>query len=178
MQFTRLLSSFTSASVALLLFDACQAATQDKKVGAGMAVGAGVAGAAVYRAATGGCWAQCTHGMICDPVSGTCVDAPRRDRAHAPGLPPADAASRWWEHEPACPPGAALDRDGFDGEERRAILCRKDGVPEGRATFFYSSGRKQEEGDNCAGKPCHRWTYWDEDGRVNHVEDLAEPQDH
>jgi hypothetical protein len=31
---------------------------------------------AIYRATTGGCWAACQNGRVCDPESGTCVEAP------------------------------------------------------------------------------------------------------
>lgn len=41
--------------------------------GAAATAGLGVAGAAAYRATTGGCWGQCLNGMVCDRASGMCV---------------------------------------------------------------------------------------------------------
>lgn len=57
------------------------------------------------------------------------------------------------------------------------MACKNaDGVEQGRATFFHSNGKKQTEGTYCTGKPCHLWTYWGEDGVLDHVEDLGEPK--
>jgi hypothetical protein len=91
------------------------------------------------------------------------------------GLPGASAAARWWEIDEPCPNGTKLDRSSYD-EDRRVIRCATpDGVGEGPVTFFHSNGRKQMEGENCRGKPCRVWTYWDEDGHQSKVEDLGEP---
>jgi hypothetical protein len=165
------------AWIALLACVACEAATRNKSTGAALAVGAGVTGAAVYRATTGGCWAQCTHGKVCDRATGTCVDAadrgPALGRKSTTGA--ADAELRWWEAATPCPPSSTLDRRSFD-DDGRVMACKTaDGVEEGRATFFHSNGKKQMEGSYCAGIPCHVWTYWDEDGAVDRVEDLGEP---
>jgi hypothetical protein len=35
-----------------------------------------VAAIAVHRATTGGCWATCLHGLVCDHATGTCVERP------------------------------------------------------------------------------------------------------
>ncbi len=162
-----------------ILLVGCEAATRDKKLGAGVAVATGLTGAAIYRATTGGCWAQCTHGKICDRKSGTCVDAVRDP--HAAGAKAssttgaASADSHWWEDESPCPEGAALDRQSFE-EDGRVMSCKTaDGVENGRATFFFTNGRKQMEGSYCAGVPCRVWTNWDEDGAVNRVEEIGEP---
>ena len=45
----------------------------NKPAGAAAAVGFGVGAAAIYRATTGGCWADCRPGLVCDRPSGTCV---------------------------------------------------------------------------------------------------------
>jgi hypothetical protein len=127
---------------------------------------------------TGGCWAQCTHGKVCDRKTGTCVDSVDRS-PHGAGSAQragANASARWWEDSTPCPPDATLDRGSFD-EDGRVMACKtKDGIENGRATFFHTNGRKQMEGTYCAGKPCHQWTYWGEDGVLDRVEDLGEPE--
>jgi hypothetical protein len=45
----------------------------NKGAGAATAVGFGVGAAAIHRAATGGCWADCRPGLVCDRGSGTCI---------------------------------------------------------------------------------------------------------
>lgn len=162
-----------------LSLGACNVATRDKKVGAGVAVGTALAGAAVYRAASGGCWAQCTHGTVCDPASGTCVEMARAQASSAGSGAVAahDPEGRWWEKEPPCPPGDHLD-DGSLGLEVRALICvASDGVPDGPATFFHGNSRKQSEGWNCRGKPCGVWTHWDEGGAVERVVDFGPPEE-
>lgn len=60
-------------------------ATQNKAAGAAAAVGLGVAAAGVSRA-TGGCFSQCTYGLVCDAESGTCIpEAQAKARAQATG---------------------------------------------------------------------------------------------
>jgi hypothetical protein len=60
-------------------------ATQNKAAGAAAAVGLGMAAAGVSRAG-GGCWSQCTFGLVCDTESGTCIpEAQARARAQATG---------------------------------------------------------------------------------------------
>ncbi len=44
------------------------------------AVAFGVVATGVYRGVTGGCWAQCTHGLVCDEESGTCVPYEQKAR--------------------------------------------------------------------------------------------------
>ncbi len=159
--------------VALLALPACGAAERDKKVGAGVALGAGVGAAAVYRATTGGCWAQCPSGLMCDRKSGTCVEAAQVSSGKDPAMAaPATSEGAWWEKERPCPEGAELDRTGFD-EERRVILCvNAAGVGQGPVTFFYPNGKKQSEGEHCNGKRCGLWTHWDEAGGVSRVEQV------
>lgn len=163
--------------VALILCLSCEAATRNKSTGAAVAVGAGVTGAAVYRATTGGCWAQCTHGKVCDHRTGTCVDSIDGPSSGRKSLAAgADASLRWWDEATPCPPDASLDRRSFE-DDGRVMACKNaDGVEQGRATFFHSNGKKQTEGTYCTGKPCHLWTYWGEDGVLDHVEDLGEPK--
>jgi hypothetical protein len=47
-----------------------------KYASAGVTAGLGVAAAGIYRASTGGCWADCRPGTTCDEPSGTCVPLP------------------------------------------------------------------------------------------------------
>jgi len=150
---------------------ACTVATPNKKVGAGIAAGTAITGAAIHRGATGGCWAQCTHGRICDRVSGTCVEAARAraSSAQAPAAVTSAATdTKWWEKEPPCPTGTSL----AGGADERVYRCvSADGTAQGPVTFLHGNGRKQMEGWNCRGEACRVWTYWDEDGRVLGVED-------
>jgi hypothetical protein len=164
-------------AIACFLLFGCEAATRNKTTGAAVAVGAGVGGAAIYRAATGGCWAQCTHGKVCDRASGTCVEAADRPHsAQATLSSAADATAKWWEKPDPCPPGALPDTRSYE-DDGRVMSCKTaEGVEDGRSTFFHTNGRKQMEGSYCAGTPCHVWTHWDEDGAVQRVEDLGEPK--
>lgn len=57
-----------------------------------------VAGAAVYRAASGGCWAACNAGWMCNPDSGRCEPIsreaqPRLVRRPDPATNAADAGA-------------------------------------------------------------------------------------
>lgn len=62
------------AALALASSVACGSSpSRNDYAGAAIALGFGVAGAGVHRAATGGCYAQCTHGLVCDRESGQCV---------------------------------------------------------------------------------------------------------
>ena len=66
--------SVRCAPFAVLLLAGCAAdVSSNKAAGAVAAVGFGVAAAGVYRATTGGCWAECRPGLRCDQASGTCV---------------------------------------------------------------------------------------------------------
>ena len=60
-------------AVLLAAFGCSADASANKTSGAAAAVGFGVGAAAVYRATTGGCWAECRPGLVCDRASGTCV---------------------------------------------------------------------------------------------------------
>ncbi|MCA9592536.1 MAG: hypothetical protein KC776_04470 [Myxococcales bacterium] len=135
---------------------------------AAIATGAAVAAAGVYRATTGGCWAACPPRRYCNSATGTCDEFPQ-------GSPPVAAAAAapeandWWRAgDAACPEGAALD------EDEPVILCtRPDGTPHGPATFFYSNGRRESEGEYRDGKPIGVWRHWDEDGHPTKTEDLG-----
>ena len=63
----------TAATTAIV---ACNHSGRNDYAGAAVTAGAAVGGAALYRATTGGCWAQCLHGLVCDPKSGLCVEHP------------------------------------------------------------------------------------------------------
>lgn len=142
---------------------------------AAIATGAVVAAAGVYRATTGGCWAQCSPGRYCNRQSGTCEELPRGVPATA--APPADNEVRaWWEAgDAACPQGATLDKTPSP-EGDAVILCsRADGTPHGPATFFYANGRREMEGQYYDGKPVGTWKHWDEDGKPSKTEELGQP---
>lgn len=140
---------------------------------AAVVTGAALVTAGVYRATTGGCWAQCTPGRYCNRKSGLCEELPR-------GAPPRAAAAapvpeqNWWEAgEAACPEGSTLNKDPSE-EGDPVILCsRADGTPHGRATFFYSSGRREMEGEYRDGKAVGAWQHWDEDGKPGKLEQLG-----
>jgi hypothetical protein len=64
----------TLASLALLLLVlSCARARTNNYGAAGAGLGGTVLGTGIYRAATGGCWANCTHGWYCERDSGLCV---------------------------------------------------------------------------------------------------------
>jgi hypothetical protein len=57
-----------------------------------------VAGTAAYRAVTGGCWAACNTGWVCNPESGRCEPITREPeqrllRRPQPSPKPADAGA-------------------------------------------------------------------------------------
>ncbi len=61
---------------------ACGSSQRNKKnyADAPKAVAFGVVATGVYRGVTGGCWAQCTHGLVCDEESGTCIPYEQKAR--------------------------------------------------------------------------------------------------
>lgn len=91
--------------ITVLLFPAACANTPDQRVqysSAAVGLATGVTGAAIYRATTGGCWANCRQGMYCDRDSGLCKPMP---------CPNGDcsASSSAAAPAPASPPPPALD---------------------------------------------------------------------
>jgi hypothetical protein len=64
-------------------------------------LGLAVAGAAVYRAATGNCWASCPSGHVCDRESGLCVAL-----ECAPGCPVGQECVRDLDGKTRCAPSA------------------------------------------------------------------------
>ncbi|MEZ4226785.1 MAG: hypothetical protein R3B13_37935 [Polyangiaceae bacterium] len=140
---------------------------------AAIVTGVAVAAAAAYRA-TGGCWAQCQPGLYCNERTGMCEELPPGTGPGA-SLSPDPEPSPWWEAgDAACPAGSKLDRSPSE-EGDAVILCKRpDGTHHGRATFFYSNGRRETEGEYRDGRPVGVWQHWDEDGTPTKTEDLGE----
>ncbi len=144
--------------------------TRDAAIGTGVALAA----AGVYRATTGGCWAQCPPGRYCNRETGTCDEHPLAAPGVAPSAAPAPQSSDWWEvGDAACPEGATLDKEPSPEGDPVIMCTRPDGTPHGPATFFYPNGRREMEGEYRDGKPVGTWKHWAEDGHATKTEELG-----
>jgi hypothetical protein len=91
--------ALSGALLALLLALACRVANVPQGPAALIFGATAVAGTAIYREATGGCWAACNTGWQCNPASGRCEPIthdphPRLKRPPTPtqtSAPPTDA---------------------------------------------------------------------------------------
>jgi hypothetical protein len=77
-----------------LAVDACSSQNKNNYANAGIAIAAAVAEAAVQRAVTGDCWAQCAYGTHCDEKTGVCVadEGPKTPAPDASAPPPLQTA--------------------------------------------------------------------------------------
>ena len=100
-------------------------------LGAAITAGAAVAGAAVYREATNGCWASCAVGEACDEVSGLCVPLA------CEGGCPADLVCAWVEGKQQCVSSRRATVDRLEpveeaarpsSEARNPALCLAAGI--------------------------------------------------
>jgi hypothetical protein len=82
----------------------CRSGGSGDYLGAAVTAAAAVAAAAMYREASGGCWASCSRGERCDADSGLCVAAPCRASCKA------DHRCMWVEGAEQCVPPHAADR--------------------------------------------------------------------
>jgi len=83
---------------------------------AGVTLAAGVAGAGIYRATTGGCWGQCLDGTVCDRASGRCVHLEEREDPRAPHVVRVNCLA----DQPDCEPGAVAASPDPKSEAERA----------------------------------------------------------
>jgi len=106
--------------VLALAGSACGSKQTPEYAGAAVTLAAGVAGAGIYRATSGGCWGQCLDGTVCDRPSGRCVRVEEREDPRAPHLVRVNCLAA----EPDCKPtaaAAAADEPKSETERAREL---------------------------------------------------------
>jgi hypothetical protein len=83
-------------------------------IAAGATLAAGVAGAGIYRATSGGCWGQCLDGTVCERASGRCVHVEEHEDPRAPHVVRVNCLA----DQPDCDPSVAAPGEPKSEAER------------------------------------------------------------